>query len=142
MTEPSRPRSPLSETCRTVQGRSGAAAQYPPERPAQRGFPKSQVGSDGCARYRAWGMSVPREAALCGKLRWYHGNFSSSAGTFVPRRTSFFAAAAASRRKEPITMVITELLERNARLYRDEIALVEINPSRERDEAKTWRCSG
>ena len=36
-------------------------------------------------------------------------------------------------------MVITELLERNARLYRDEIALVEINPSRERDEAKTWR---
>ena len=36
-------------------------------------------------------------------------------------------------------MVITELLERNARLYRDEIALVEINPSEERDNAVTWR---
>ena len=36
-------------------------------------------------------------------------------------------------------MVITEFLERNARLYRDEVALVEINPSHERDKAKTWR---
>ncbi|MBP3633098.1 MAG: acyl--CoA ligase [Oscillospiraceae bacterium] len=36
-------------------------------------------------------------------------------------------------------MVITELLERNARLYGSEIALVEINPSEERDNAVTWR---
>ena len=36
-------------------------------------------------------------------------------------------------------MVITEFLERNARLYRDETALVEINPSEERDRAVTWR---
>lgn len=36
-------------------------------------------------------------------------------------------------------MVITELLERNARLYGGEIALVEINPSEERDKAVTWR---
>lgn len=36
-------------------------------------------------------------------------------------------------------MIITELLERNARLYKDEIALVEINPSNERDSASTWR---
>ena len=36
-------------------------------------------------------------------------------------------------------MVITDFLERNARLYRDEIALVEINPSEERDRAVTWR---
>ncbi len=36
-------------------------------------------------------------------------------------------------------MVITDFLERNARLYRDEIALVEINPSEERDSAVTWR---
>ncbi|MEQ2456956.1 class I adenylate-forming enzyme family protein [Flavonifractor hominis] len=36
-------------------------------------------------------------------------------------------------------MVITEFLERNARLYRDETALVEINPSEERDRAATWR---
>ena len=36
-------------------------------------------------------------------------------------------------------MVITEFLERNARLYRDEPALVEINPSEERDRAATWR---
>ena len=36
-------------------------------------------------------------------------------------------------------MVITELLERNSRLYGSEIALVEINPSYERDHAKNWR---
>jgi len=36
-------------------------------------------------------------------------------------------------------MVITEYLERNARLYGSEIALVEINPSEERDNAVTWR---
>ncbi len=36
-------------------------------------------------------------------------------------------------------MVITELLERNARLYGAETALVEINPSEERDNATTWR---
>ena len=36
-------------------------------------------------------------------------------------------------------MVITEYLERNARLYGAETALVEINPSEERDNAVTWR---
>ncbi len=36
-------------------------------------------------------------------------------------------------------MVITELLERNARLYGSETALVELNPSSERDRAVTWR---
>lgn len=36
-------------------------------------------------------------------------------------------------------MVITELLERNARLYGSDIALVEVNPSDERDRATTWR---
>ena len=36
-------------------------------------------------------------------------------------------------------MVITEYLERNARLYGMETALVEINPSEERDAAVTWR---
>ena len=36
-------------------------------------------------------------------------------------------------------MVITEFLERNARLYGGETALVEINPSEERDNARTWR---
>lgn len=36
-------------------------------------------------------------------------------------------------------MVITEFLERNARLYGSDIALVEINPSEERDAAVTWR---
>ncbi len=36
-------------------------------------------------------------------------------------------------------MPITEFLERNARLYGDETALVEINPSEERDRAVTWR---
>ena len=36
-------------------------------------------------------------------------------------------------------MVITDFLERNARFYGAETALVEINPSEERDRAKTWR---
>ena len=36
-------------------------------------------------------------------------------------------------------MIITELLERNARLYGSETALVEINPSEARDNAATWR---
>ena len=36
-------------------------------------------------------------------------------------------------------MVITDYLERNARLYGAEISLVEINPSEERDKAVTWR---
>ena len=36
-------------------------------------------------------------------------------------------------------MVIADFLERNARLYPSEIALVEINPSEERDRAVTWR---
>ena len=36
-------------------------------------------------------------------------------------------------------MVITDFLEKNARLYGDESALVEINPSEERDRAVTWR---
>ena len=36
-------------------------------------------------------------------------------------------------------MVIADFLERNARLYPSETALVEINPSEERDKAVTWR---
>ena len=36
-------------------------------------------------------------------------------------------------------MIITDLLERNARLYGGEIALVEVNPSEDRDRAVTWR---
>ena len=36
-------------------------------------------------------------------------------------------------------MVITELLERNARLYGDETALVELSPTEERDRVVTWR---
>ena len=35
-------------------------------------------------------------------------------------------------------MIITDFLERNARLYGGECALVEINPSEERDKATTW----
>ena len=37
------------------------------------------------------------------------------------------------------SMVITDFLERNARLYGSETALVEINPSDARDQAKSWR---
>ena len=36
-------------------------------------------------------------------------------------------------------MVITDLLERNARLWGGEIALVELNPSDDRDAAQNWR---
>ena len=35
-------------------------------------------------------------------------------------------------------MIITDFLERNARLYGQECSLVEINPSEERDKAVTW----
>ena len=35
--------------------------------------------------------------------------------------------------------MITDFLERNARLYGDEVALVELNPSDAHDSAKTWR---
>ena len=36
-------------------------------------------------------------------------------------------------------MVITDFLERNARLWAGDSALIEINPSEERDKAATWR---
>ena len=36
-------------------------------------------------------------------------------------------------------MIIAELLERNARLYGGETALVEISPTEQRDKAVTWR---
>ena len=36
-------------------------------------------------------------------------------------------------------MIITEFLERNARLYGQEVALVELNPTEERDRGVTWR---
>ena len=35
-------------------------------------------------------------------------------------------------------MIITDFLEKNARLYGQETALVEVNPSEERDKAQTW----
>ena len=35
-------------------------------------------------------------------------------------------------------MIITDFLEKNARLYGSETCLVEINPSEERDKAATW----
>ncbi len=35
-------------------------------------------------------------------------------------------------------MVITDFLEKNARLYGNEVSLVEINPSEKRDNAATW----
>ena len=36
-------------------------------------------------------------------------------------------------------MVITELLERNAELYKDEVSLVEINPPKEDSQRLTWK---
>jgi len=42
-------------------------------------------------------------------------------------------------KKEFFTVLLTDYLERNARLYGMETALVEINPSEERDNAVTWR---
>ena len=36
-------------------------------------------------------------------------------------------------------MIITDLLEKNARLYSSDVSVVEINPSEERDNAVTWR---
>ena len=51
-----------------------------------------------------------------------------------------FLCPAASRIKEGIgTMPITEILTKNAELYGDEVALVEINPSFEPESRITWR---
>ncbi|MBP5289354.1 MAG: AMP-binding protein [Clostridia bacterium] len=36
-------------------------------------------------------------------------------------------------------MIITDFLERNARLYGQDVALVELNPTEERDKGVTWR---
>ena len=36
-------------------------------------------------------------------------------------------------------MIITEILEKNARLYGQDVALTELNPSTDRDNATTWR---
>ena len=36
-------------------------------------------------------------------------------------------------------MVITDLLERNARHYKDEVALVEVNPVEEYQKTATWK---
>ena len=36
-------------------------------------------------------------------------------------------------------MVITDFLERNSRLYGNDVALVELNPSEDRDAVETWR---
>ena len=36
-------------------------------------------------------------------------------------------------------MIITDFLERNSRLFGSEVAIVEVNPSEERDNAETWR---
>ena len=41
--------------------------------------------------------------------------------------------------KGEITLLLTDYLERNARLWGMDTALVEINPSEERDKAVTWR---
>ena len=47
--------------------------------------------------------------------------------------------AASSCRPKGSNMVITDFLERNARFYGNDVALVEINPSEDRDSAVTWR---
>ncbi len=39
-------------------------------------------------------------------------------------------------------MPITEILEKNAKLYKDDVALVEINPIEEKSERTTWREFG
>ena len=36
-------------------------------------------------------------------------------------------------------MAITDFLERNARLYPNEVSLVEVNPANQPDHAMTWR---
>ena len=41
--------------------------------------------------------------------------------------------------KGPIEMPITDLLERNAKLYGNEVALVEINPELQEKRRITWK---
>lgn len=42
------------------------------------------------------------------------------------------------RKRKELIMVITDFLERNAKIYRDDIALVEINPQQEPKDHTTW----
>lgn len=37
------------------------------------------------------------------------------------------------------TMPVTDLLERNHKLYGDEVALVELNPTRKDNQKKSWK---
>ena len=67
-----------------------------------------------------------------GKLRWYHDFFIVLC--YFRQRTLLFSVNL-KRRK---IMVITDFLERNARLYGSEVSLVELNPSEERDKVTTW----
>ncbi len=52
---------------------------------------------------------------------------------------AYYAAAKPLRKFGCEQMIITDFLEKNARLYGGDTALVEVNPSEERDSAATWR---
>ena len=51
----------------------------------------------------------------------------------------FFYALRITRKRKVSEMPITEILTKNAELYGDEVALVEINPSFEPESRITWR---
>lgn len=83
-------------------------------------------------RARVTAQGIPDEAALlCGKLRWYRGpsalSFSGWGLFFIER---------------DISMPITDFLEKNARLYPSDVALVEINPEFQPDSHITWQEFG
>ena len=92
---------------------------------------KNAVGEDGSGPVQPADLFGSHEAPVGGKLRWYHRNFLSSAVT----AEDFFLLL---MEKKGHCMIITDFLERNARLYGGETSLVEINPSEERDKAVTW----
>ena len=94
---------------------------------------KTQVGEDGNGPVQPADLLGSHEAALRGKLRWYHENFLSSAAKSAE---DFLLQKSKVEKGEE--MIITDFLERNARLYGGETSLVEINPSEERDKAVTW----
>ncbi len=85
---------------------------------------RNKVGKDGCARYCALRLSYDSEYEVV--PRFCRPCAYSSRAFFVGTRKEVF-------------MAITDFLERNARLYGRETALVELNPTEERDLGVTWR---
>ena len=89
------------------------------------GFPEPGSRERRVRPIKRWGF--PMRPPWAANMRWYR--------VFRPLRMQegvFF-------KKKEFMMAITDFLERNGRFYGRDVALVELNPSEERDRKVTWR---